>query len=151
MSTRHIRKFLVNAQTIIIISTCFVLAGQAGSHSKGSASGSPKVLDSKTGAAATKQVAIPDKQILFFMNPNGRPCQMQLEILDGMKEKLKGLATIKYVKTTEQADQALFYDYGIRGLPSLVVLDKTGKEFKRFTPGIQDEKTIMSALTVSSK
>jgi len=93
----------------------------------------------------------PGKVILFFMNPNGHPCQMQLSILDGMKEKLIGLATVKYVKTTESGDQETFYKYGIRGLPSLIILDNSGKEIKRFTPGIQDEKTIFSALGNSDK
>jgi thiol-disulfide isomerase/thioredoxin len=86
------------------------------------------------------------KVILFFMNPHGHPCQMQLSILDGMKEKLLGLATITYIKTTESGDQETFYHYGIRGLPSLIILDNSGKEIKRFAPGIQDEKTILSAL-----
>jgi len=93
-----------------------------------------------------KATITPDKQIMFFMNPNGHPCQMQLAIIDSMKEKLNGLATIKYVKTTESGDQETFYKYGIRGLPSLIILDKSGKEIKRFTPGIQDENAILSAL-----
>jgi thioredoxin-related protein len=40
----------------------------------------------------------------------------------------------------------MFYTYGIRGLPSLILLDKNGKELKRFSPGIQDGKAILSAL-----
>jgi len=93
----------------------------------------------------------PEKRILFFMNPNGHPCQMQLSILDAMKDTLQGLAAITYIKTTEAADQQTFYTYGIRGLPSLIILDNNGKEIKRFAPGIQDEKNILSALTVSGK
>jgi thioredoxin 1 len=89
---------------------------------------------------------VPDKTILFFMNPNGQPCRMQLEILDGMQKELAGVATVKYVKTTVSADQSAFYKYGIRGLPSLIILDKSGKEIKRFTPGIQDEATISATL-----
>ncbi len=80
------------------------------------------------------------------MNPNGRPCQSQVTILNGMKDALASIATVKYIKTTVDADQKLFYDYGIRGLPSLVIIDKNGKEIKRFTPGIQDESTILAAL-----
>jgi hypothetical protein len=103
--------------------------------------------DSVTGGQPVVKVAsVPDKTIMFFMNPNGRPCQVQLEILDGMQEKLAGVATIKYVKTTVSADQSAFYKYGIRGLPFLIILDKNGKELKRFTPGIQDEATILSVL-----
>ncbi len=102
-------------------------------------------------ASANQSKKGPDKELLFFMNPNGHPCQMQLAILDGMKDKLASLAIIKYVKTTDQADQYAFSQYGIRGLPSLIILDKNGKELKRFTPGIQDEKTILSALNGSEK
>jgi thiol-disulfide isomerase/thioredoxin len=92
-----------------------------------------------------KSVVSPDKEILFFMNPNGQPCKTQLSILDGMKDKINGLAKIKYVKTTETSDQNTFYQYGIRGLPSLIILGKDGKELKRFTPGVQTEQTILSA------
>ncbi|MDD5673970.1 MAG: thioredoxin family protein [Chitinivibrionales bacterium] len=98
-----------------------------------------------------KNVSMPDKEILFFMNPNGHPCQMQLAILDSMKTKLAPLATIKYIKTTEPGDENMFNNYGIRGLPSLIIIDKSGKEIKRFTPGIQDEKAILAALGKPSK
>ena len=87
-----------------------------------------------------------ERTILFFMNPNGRPCQMQLSILDGMSDKLKPLANIRYYKTTEDSDQQSFYQYGIRGLPSLIVIDKKGNELKRFSPGIQDADEILAAL-----
>lgn len=88
----------------------------------------------------------PDRTILFFMNPNGRPCQMQLAVLDGMKEKLVPLAAITYIKTTESSDRDKFARYGIRGLPSLIIADKNGKEITRFQPGIQDEAAILHAL-----
>ncbi len=93
-----------------------------------------------------KVANIPDKQIYFFMNPNGYPCQMQLAVIDGMKEKLLSKATVKYIKTTVDSDLDEFNKYGIRGLPSLIILDKNGKVLKRFTPGIQDENTILNAL-----
>ena len=88
----------------------------------------------------------PAKTILFFMNPNGHPCQMQKGIIDGMKDSLSGLASITFIKTTEDGDRDKFYQYGIRGLPSLIIVDKNGNELKRFAPGIQDESTILSAL-----
>lgn len=93
-----------------------------------------------------KVAATPDKQIYFFMNPNGRPCQMQLSIMDGMKDKLANKATVKFIKTTVDSDLEEFSKYGIRGLPSLIILDKNGKVLKRFSPGIQDENTILNAL-----
>jgi thioredoxin 1 len=105
----------------------------------------------KTVVPESKPAAAPTRKILFFMNPNGRPCQMQLSIIDGMKAKLSSLAAVTYIKTTEAADQDKFGAYGIRGLPSLIILDQSGKELKRFTPGIQDEATILSALKESTK
>jgi thioredoxin 1 len=103
---------------------------------------------SKDTTASSKSPAVkaPEKQILFFMNPNGRPCQMQLSVINEMKDKLNGLATVTFIKTTEPGDETKFYQYGIRGLPSLIIADKNGKEIKRFSPGIQDENTILSAL-----
>ena len=101
--------------------------------------------------AGDKIVAVPDNEMLVFINPNGRPCQIQVSILDGMKDKLSKIAKLKYVKTTEGSDQNIFYQYGIRGLPSLIILGRDGKEIKRFTPGIQNEKTILSAFDKLNK
>ena len=99
-----------------------------------------------TAMAQEKKIAIPAKTILFFMNPNGHPCQMQNAILDGIKDSLAGKATIKYIKTTEDSDRDAFDSYGIRGLPSLIIVDINGKELKRFSPGIQSKEDILAAL-----
>ncbi len=96
--------------------------------------------------AQSKKPVLPAKTILFFMNPNGHPCQMQNAILDGIKDSLAGKATIKYIKTTEEGDRNAFDTYGIRGLPSLIIVDKRGKELKRFSPGIQSKEDILAAL-----
>ncbi len=76
-------------------------------------------------------------RIVFFMNPNGAPCQMQDRILLEMAPELKGKAEVVYLKTTVPADIAKFQQYGIRSLPTLVVTDASGKEIRRATPGIQ--------------
>jgi hypothetical protein len=89
---------------------------------------------------------VPKKQLLFFMNPNGRPCQMQNEIIQKMGAGLTDVATVKYIKTTNRDDYPTFRTYGIRGLPSLIILDDNGKEYKRFTPGVQSAETILAAL-----
>ncbi len=88
----------------------------------------------------------PEMQILFFINPHGRPCLIQLSILDEMKDKLADLATVKQVSTIVPEDRATYYKYGVRALPSLILVDNSGKEIKRFPPGIQSEKTILEAL-----
>lgn len=91
-------------------------------------------------------VNVLEKQILLFVNPNGRPCQMQLSIIDKMKEKLAPLASLTYIKTTDPQDREKFHQYGIRGLPMIIIADKNGKEINRFSPGIQDENAILAAL-----
>jgi thioredoxin 1 len=91
----------------------------------------------------TKKV---NRTILFFMNPNGMPCQMQDQILNGMTEKLNGKANLTRIKTTVAEDRQKFSEYGIRGLPTLIVIDDAKKEIKRFTPGIQSEDAILDAL-----
>lgn len=97
---------------------------------------------------AKSDTTAPEKTLLFFMNPNGHPCQMQEKVLAGMNEKIGILAKIQYIKTTDPSARELFEKYGIRGLPSLIVLDRSGKELTRFPPGIQNEETILAALKV---
>ena len=89
---------------------------------------------------------LPDKELLVFVNPNCRPCQIQLSILEKIEESLSSLARVSLVKTTRAEDRSSFYKYGIRGLPTMVVIGNDGKEIHRFTPGIQDEQTILDVL-----
>jgi len=86
------------------------------------------------------------KQLLFFMNPNGRPCQMQDAIIHELGDSIRAHANLRYYKTTEQSDRQAFGTYGIRGLPSLIVLDQNGRELHRFTPGVQEGSAILEAL-----
>ena len=76
-------------------------------------------------------------RLVFFMNPNGAPCQMQDRILRDLSAELGARVDVVYYKTTEPADLGLFQLYGIRSLPQLVVTDATGRELRRATPGIQ--------------
>jgi thioredoxin 1 len=85
-----------------------------------------------------------ESTLLFFMNPNGRPCQIQDSILNETKGKLSKTASLRYVKTTNRSDYELFRKYGIRGLPSLVLINQSGKVIHRFAPGIQNAESIMS-------
>jgi thioredoxin-like negative regulator of GroEL len=83
--------------------------------------------------------------ILFFINPRGRPCQMQDRVIKDAGEKITDHAEIQYVKTTVKKDRPLFSLHFVRGLPMLVIL-REGKEVHRFTPGIQSEQAIAAAL-----
>ena len=84
--------------------------------------------------------------LVFFQNPNGGPCKAQQQVLDKLTEKRKGTFAIAPVNAMEQNDQKAFYDYGVRSLPSLVLVDKAGAISKVFPPGIQSIETITSAL-----
>lgn len=105
--------------------------------------GAPVTLAAGTAAAN----AASGKQLLFFMNPDGYPCQTQLAILDGVADSLSKVARVVYIKTTEPADMQKFETYGIRALPSLVIADQNGRELSRFSPGIQSGDAVLAALT----
>ena len=68
-------------------------------------------------------------------------------ILNGVDDSLSKVAQVVYIKTTEPADMQKFEDYGIRGLPSLVIADMNGRELSRFSPGIQSSDAVLAALT----
>jgi thioredoxin 1 len=89
----------------------------------------------------------PKPTLIFFMNPNGSPCQMQDQILLKSKADLEKLVQVRYVKTTIPTDREIFYQYGIRSLPNLILTDAQGKELHRFAPGIQEIEVIMNTLT----
>ncbi len=95
-------------------------------------------------AAQGRTGALP--RLVFFMNPNGMPCQMQDRLLQGMAAELSGRAELVYVRTTEPADIAQFGRYGIRSLPALVLTDGSGRELRRATPGIQSPEQIRRLL-----
>ena len=71
---------------------------------------------------------------------------MQREMLDLLVEKRKGTFNIASVSTLNQADQKGFYDYGVRSLPTLVLVDKVGKISRVFSPGIQSLEVLSTAL-----
>lgn len=84
--------------------------------------------------------------LVFFQNPYGGPCRMQKEVLDKLMQDKKGGFNIVAVNATNQNDQKAFYDYGVRSLPSLVLVDKGGKIARVFPPGIQAYEVLSSAL-----
>jgi thioredoxin 1 len=86
-------------------------------------------------------------RLVFFMNPNGGPCQMQDRILREMGAELTARAEVVYYKTTEPGDIARFQEYGIRSLPMLLVTDGAGRELRRATPGIHTMPEIVQLLS----
>jgi thioredoxin 1 len=92
--------------------------------------------DAKAAPAPAARAA-PRTRLVFFMNPNGQPCQIQDRILKEMSGELAGRAEVVYYKTTNDGDIQKFMQYGVRSLPMLLLTDASGKEIRRATPGIQ--------------
>lgn len=88
----------------------------------------------------TEQAA--DFKLIFFINPDGGPCIMQNNILKEMAGELNGKVAIQYVQTTVQADLNIFNQYGIRGLPTLILAEAGGKEITRLPPGVKSSDEI---------
>lgn len=84
--------------------------------------------------------------LVFFQNPYGGPCKAQKGVLDKLQQSRKNGFNIVGVNAMNQNDQKAFYDYGVRSLPSLVLVDKSGKISRVFPPGIQSIETLTSAL-----
>ncbi len=90
--------------------------------------------------------------LVFFLDPNGGPCRMQDSILQSMTAELEDKVNLRYVQTTVPEDINIFYAYGIRGLPTIVLVDASGKEIKRLPPGVKsadDIRTLLDALPAS--
>jgi thioredoxin 1 len=85
-------------------------------------------------------------RLVFFMNPDGVPCQMQDRILREMSSELNARFEVVYYRTTNPSDLAAFGRYGIRSLPALLLTDSTGREIRRATPGIQSPEQIRQLL-----
>ena len=85
-------------------------------------------------------------KMIFFLNPNGNPCRMQLSILNDMAKELSGKVDIQYVQTSVPSDRDIFYKYGVRGLPTLLLADASGKEIKRMPPGVRQASEIRTLI-----
>jgi len=85
------------------------------------------------------------KEIVFFWLPSGVPCQQQNEILSKMEEENSDI-TINRVDVNNPASSDLMNKYGIRTVPSIVILDEDGKTVNQFTPGIQSQATLKKYL-----
>ena len=86
------------------------------------------------------------KTIVFFLNPQGGPCRVQNDIVQKLQKDRKANFNVAFVSTMNPADQKAFYDYGVRNLPQLVLVDSKGRIAHFFPPGIQSYETL--ALTL---
>jgi thioredoxin 1 len=95
---------------------------------------------------ATAGEQAPAATLLFFLNPNGQPCQMQSQIIEGIRPQIEQKARIVPVSTAVFSDVTRFRQYGVRYLPLLILVDGEQKEIKRFSPGIQPAEDILKEL-----
>ena len=84
--------------------------------------------------------------LVFFQNPQGGPCRAQKEVLQKLQQDRKNNFNIANVSTMKPEDQKAFYDYGIRNLPMLVLVNKQGNISRVFPPGIQSYEALTTAL-----
>ncbi|MFK5927066.1 MAG: thioredoxin domain-containing protein [Desulfuromusa sp.] len=89
---------------------------------------------------------VAENLLVFFINPDGGPCRMQADILNQMSEEFAGKVLVRPVKTTIKADMDIFYAYGIRALPTILLADSSGKEITRLPPGVHAADTIRGLL-----
>lgn len=102
-------------------------------------------------AQTSKQVASTKESthmLVFFINPDGAPCQMQDKILSQMADELDGKVIVRPVQTTVKTDLDIFYAYGIRALPTLLLADAQGQEIKRLSPGVHPAETIRDLINL---
>ncbi|MHB8845879.1 MAG: thioredoxin family protein [Nitrospirota bacterium] len=86
------------------------------------------------------------KTVVFFLNPQGGPCKAQNEILQQVIKDRKGSFSVAYVDAMKAENQRAFYDYGVRNLPQMVLVDSKGKIAQFFPPGIQSYDALATAL-----
>jgi thioredoxin 1 len=126
---------MVSAMIVGIVLTAAVNQAQAGSPSAPLSTSEIK-----------QSISSGKKTIIFFLNPNGGPCKAQNEVLTTLLKDRKNNFTIAYVSAMQQENQRAFYDYGVRGLPTLVLVDSSGKINRVFPPGIQSYDALATAL-----
>jgi thioredoxin 1 len=131
------RAVLFTVLSALLASTPFALAQGAGK-------GAP--APAKPEAAKAKPAPAARASLYFFINPAGRPCQIQDRILLESRAQWEPLAALRYARTDTPADRELFYRFGVRALPSLILVGADGKELKRFPPGIQPAETVVSGV-----
>jgi len=86
------------------------------------------------------------KTVVFFLNPQGGPCKAQNEVLAKLHKDRGGNFSMVYVNAMNPSDQQAFYDYGVRSLPTVVLVDSRGKISRNFPPGIQTYDALSAAL-----
>ncbi|SEA72205.1 thioredoxin 1 [Desulfuromusa kysingii] len=129
---------------IVLLITVLTLSGCSQEQTAPSSSSAPA---SEKEAKQTPSVAkAADYRLLFFINPDGDPCMMQENILHQMEPEWPDTVLVHPLKTTVSTDMDIFYAYGIRALPTIILVDSSGKEVSRLPPGVHAAATIRKLL-----
>ncbi len=134
---------------ILVISLAFLLSACSSDEQANSLSSSVEEGTQNSSLVSSHQPA--HLKLVFFLDPNGGPCRMQATILNDMAKELSEKVDIQYVQTTVPTDREIFYQYGIRALPTLLLADASGKEIKRIPPGVKDQNQIRSLIDFNPK
>lgn len=138
-----ILQFHISAALVVVIFGFLAGCGEESSDRQESVSNAPR----SRADLEIKEAKGKENLLLFFINPNGAPCQTQDRILQSMKKRVESKVRYVYISVNEADNRPLFYEYGVRALPYLVILDKAGKPVSAFPPGIQSEAVLMSDIS----
>lgn len=122
---------------LLLISLLFVSLSAVAGDWKG---------DSEIRPAADQQEVDSKPLLLFFLNPNGRPCQMQSGILKQNLAEIEKHVRIQGISTTVPSHRQFFYQFGVRRLPSLILIENSGTVLHRFSPGIHQGAEILAVI-----
>ncbi len=132
------QRFILFSALLFLITACSS-DEQPGKPSSSVATETQSSTSAATPAGTRELAAF---KMVFFLDPNGGPCRLQVSILNDMANELQGKVDIQYVQTTVPSDRDIFYHYGIRALPTLLLADASGKEIKRMAPGVKQADDI---------
>jgi thioredoxin len=128
-------------QKYIIFSVLLFLVTACSNDEQPSKSSNSVTAETQTSTSVTTRKLASHKMV-FFLDPNGGPCRLQASILNDMANELRGKVDIQYVQTTVPSDRDIFYQYGVRALPTLLLADASGKEIRRMPPGVKQADDI---------
>ena len=142
------QKYIIFSALLFLITACS--SDEQPKKASDSATTVTETSASSANSSETRQLAA--HKVVFFLDPNGGPCRLQVSILNDMANEFRGKVDIQYVQTTVPGDRDIFYQYGIRALPTLLLADSDGKEIKRMTPGVKqadDIRTLIQSIPKS--
>ena len=131
---------MIRTRTLIAMAVVLLLtsAGQAKAGNKMAPLSTPELK--QTIGSGKKNT------VVFFINPMGGPCKAQKQVLEQLQKDRGSKFNIAYVDALKEENQRAFYDYGVRSLPTVVLVDKQGRIARFFPPGIQSYETLATAL-----